>query len=721
MVTTRSRSSPPPRRRAGDRPAGGRCGASSETSGTCHEAPVARRLVSVVGGSGLRVCRDGPDPDEGERVAHDTLDVADRVAVGPQEVDREDRDQDELVSLRDVGRRVARPHDRPTDDRRHRVADEAEPDDAAVTNRDAERHDHRDRRDEVPERVQREQQTAERRVNVGGDEREPDDERAERHAGRGESALESLHRGASLCPDRIIPWCDVVVADVTHRRRRGPRNRPAWVGIAERRRAPPGPTDDERSDATDDVGTAGRPAGRFARTRGYPSGAVHDSSSVLPSGDVGPLLQRAVEEAARLLHADGGMVYLVDEESGDLRLTHDAGITNRRSQASVRGLRLPIGAGMFGKAFLERRVQLTNDYPSDAAFAHTQDADRVVRDAKIRSMVVAPLLDGTEALGALGAFASRPDAFGEADVALVRALAEHAAAAMANRRLIDRLARSEAELEIKADAERALREIGARITSSRNRSKILDQVVEEATRLLGADVATISLLADRGKAVGWGRAARPDLEPQLRMLDRINLDPHEGISGLAMSSGQAVWTNDYLEDERFAHTPDRDEYVRSAGVRSVVSAPLRDETGSFGNIQVSSTQIGAFGEREGSILAALADQASIALTNARLIEELDESRDDVARRAEVETSLRQIGARITALRDVDDVIQGTIDEAVRLLRGEGGRIDVVEPTSGLMRGIYLAGDAPPPDDVWPESPEERPDDGVSGQAVARNG
>ncbi len=446
---------------------------------------------------------------------------------------------------------------------------------------------------------------------------------------------------------------------------------------------------------------------------------MHDPTSVLPSDDVGPLLKRAVEEAARLLHADGGMVYLVDE-SGDLRFAHDAGITDRRRRGWVRRLRLPAGSGLFGKAFLERRVQLTGDYPNDERFPHTADADRVVREVGMRSMVVAPLIDGDTALGALGAFASRPDAFGDADVALVRALAEHAAAAIANRRLIDRLGRSEAELERQADAERTLRELAARITSSRARSEILDRVVDEATRLLGGDIATINVLGNRGASVGWGKAVRPDLEPQLRMLDEIGLDPKEGISGLSLSIDGPAWTDDYLADERFVHTADRDDYIRASDVRSVMSAPLRDESGPIGVIQVSSTRPAAFGEREAGLLTALANQASIALTNARLIEELDASRDEVARRADVERSLREIGAQITALRDVDDVVQRTVDEAVRLLHGDGGRIDLVDAATGLLRGLYMSGEAPPSNDVWPDTPDERPDDGISGQAVARH-
>ena len=49
-------------------------------------------------------------------------------------------------------------------------------------------------------------------------------------------------------------------------------------------------------------------------------------------GDVHELLTAAVDEAARLLDADGAMVYLLDPATGHLRFAHDAGIRSRRSR-----------------------------------------------------------------------------------------------------------------------------------------------------------------------------------------------------------------------------------------------------------------------------------------------------------------------------------------------------------------------------------------------------
>ena len=134
------------------------------------------------------------------------------------------------------------------------------------------------------------------------------------------------------------------------------------------------------------------------------------------------------------------MVYLVDPATGHLRFAHDAGIT-QPAQPGVGALDRPAGRGRACSVAPSRTaaVVLTGDYLADPAFPHAEDTDRVVRDIGIRSMVVAPLVAGDEVFGALGTFSSRPDAFSPAQIGLVRALADHAAAAMSNVRLIEAL------------------------------------------------------------------------------------------------------------------------------------------------------------------------------------------------------------------------------------------------------------------------------------------
>ena len=398
-----------------------------------------------------------------------------------------------------------------------------------------------------------------------------------------------------------------------------------------------------------------------------------------PAADADAILRRAVDEAARLLATDGAMAYLLDPESGILRFAHDAGITDDRRREWVRSLKVDIGVGMFGRAVAEGEVTVTGDYQSDTSFVHFPDADRLVQDIDIHSFVVAPLRSGDRIFGAMGTFSSRRDAFGDAEVALVRALADHAAAAMANADLIEQLGRSRAEVEHRAEAERALREIGGRIIALRHPEEVLQRSVDEAARLLGADGARIDILDEKSGGLYWAYDATTGRLPGLGPIAGTGeAKAGEGISGRAVREMRAVFTGDYLNDDRFEHASAPDEHVRKNQIRSVVAVPLVGDRGPLGTLTVYTSEVDAFSEDDARLIEALAGQAAIAMTNARLIEELARSRAEFSRRADAEKSVREINANISAIRDPDAVLQQTVDEARRLLDADSARIDLLE-------------------------------------------
>ena len=402
------------------------------------------------------------------------------------------------------------------------------------------------------------------------------------------------------------------------------------------------------------------------------------------SGDVHDLLTAAVEEAARLLETDGAMVYLLDPATNHLRFAHDAGIRSPRSREWVRSIDLPIGVGMFGRAVAERAVVLTGNYLEDQSFDHAEQPDRVVRDIGIESMLVAPLTAGDDVVGALGTFSSRRDAFTPAQIGLVRALADHAGAAMRNVRLIEALDTSRHELAERADVERSLREIAARISAATDLAAVLQLGVDEAARLLHADGARIDLIDPKSGLLRWAYASgavRPDdsVWPD---------DPDEtldqGVSGQAVTLGRPFWTGDYVNDKRFPHGRGADTYAEATQVRSALAAPLTGESGAFGALTVFTEKPDAWHEADAALLETIADQAAIMIRTTRLIEQLDASREALARRADAEQALREIAARITILREPAEILHDVVEQAARLVRADGVILDLLDPATGNL-------------------------------------
>jgi len=426
------------------------------------------------------------------------------------------------------------------------------------------------------------------------------------------------------------------------------------------------------------------------------------------SGGIHDLLTAAVEEAARLLDADGAMVYLTEPATGRLRFAHDAGIKSVRSREWIRALELAPGVGMFGRAVAERAVVVTTDYRADTSFRHAASADRVVDDLGITSMVVAPMILGDEVVGALGTFSRRSDAFNAAHIALVRSLADHAASAMANTRLI-------AELDRSRDAERTLREIAASVSAMRDKDEILQAVVDAATRLLRSNGAMIDLLDASKTMVGDWTYHHVDerLNEAHWYLEEVQLEPDIGVSGLAIRTREVQWSGDYDNDERFVHTERRDRFVDEMDIKSVIAAPLLQRDEVLGAITVYADRRDAFDDQDAAVLGGLADQAAVAIANVRLITQLEESREENARRADAERTLRGIAARVSAILDPTEVLDRIVQEAARLLVSDGSRIDLWDAASESLLWAYTAGEA------MADVPEWGPTTGIkSGQAVA---
>jgi PAS domain S-box-containing protein len=434
-------------------------------------------------------------------------------------------------------------------------------------------------------------------------------------------------------------------------------------------------------------------------------------------GEVHGLLTIAVAEAARLLDADGAMIYLLDPQSGVLRFAHDAGISSRPARERIRSIRLPVGVGLFGRAVAERAVVVTHDYLADPAFQHAEDPDQVVRDIGIRSMVVAPMVAGSEVFGALGTFSSRADAFDPAQIGLVRALADHAAGAMRNARLIEALDESRRDLARAADAERTLREIAARITLLREPGEILQDVVEQAGRLVDADGVILDLFDPTTGNLQWaldnGLSAQFGPEERAKLWISVGV----GATGIAVAEDRVIVADDDLAAQ-FPPSPESSAFYERTGFHSMIAAPILGDAGPLGVLEVYARERAAFDEDDARLVGALASQAAVAITNARLIEQLARSRGELARTADAERTLREIAGRVSAMHDQDEILQSVIDASVRLLGATGAMIDLLgdsgmaEAWTSREAGLRAVSNRALLSEITLD-----PDAGVSGRAV----
>lgn len=392
--------------------------------------------------------------------------------------------------------------------------------------------------------------------------------------------------------------------------------------------------------------------------------------------DPSAALKQTLIAAVRLLQGHGGQIGMISpDDEGVLRWGDGHSLVHGEIVPFTKEDHTPVDEGVSGRAVRERRTNWTEDYLADASFPHEANADAIAHRQGIRAVIASPLLADGMPIGAIGVYAEEPGAFGEDDAELLGLLADQAAIVLTNARLYTEAGIAAQQLAHRVEAQRTLGEIAAAITSLRDPSAVLRRTVAEAKRLLDAEHVVIHQVRAGTRELVDYRAvfnADPDTPP----VDEATVSIGQGIAGRAVEGAKVAWTGDYLADDSFPHTDRADGWIRRYGYHSQMSAPLIGEAGPLGAITAYSSRRDAFDDDDAELLGALASQAAIVLGNARLYEELE-------RRVEAQRSLGEIATRITAIRDSGDVLQRTLDEAVRLLDADGGRIELATATGGL--------------------------------------
>jgi diguanylate cyclase (GGDEF)-like protein len=220
-------------------------------------------------------------------------------------------------------------------------------------------------------------------------------------------------------------------------------------------------------------------------------------------------------------------------------------------------------------------------------------------DSIDESQVVVPLTFGTRVVGIIVISKLGLNQFDEDDVRLLEVLAGHAAVALENASLYE-AARREAERAT------ALLEFSRQLSSAEGMDEVVDRIVELSATTLGAPRASVWFQETPGGEISV-RALHGYAELDRERLTRMQFD-HESAEPLLSVR------------EPFVVTDEQHEAIKGAkevGVgKPFAIAPLTLDGGRLGCIAVAPPDDGEFTERQLRLLAGVAHQAKLALTNA---------------------------------------------------------------------------------------------------------
>jgi transcriptional regulator with GAF, ATPase, and Fis domain len=230
-----------------------------------------------------------------------------------------------------------------------------------------------------------------------------------------------------------------------------------------------------------------------------------------------------------------------------------------------------------------------------------------------------------------------------------------------------------------------LLEITKRLASERDLGRLLGRINESAVDLSGAERGFVLLVGDDGKLEPHAvrDAASPD-------------DPHvafsQSIAEAVLIDGEPIVTVDAQTDRRLS------EYVsvHRLMLQSVACVPIRaastdGSSGMLGVLYVEHrVRRARFNQSDLELLLAFADQAAIALANAKFLRDLDAQRQELAEANEAlekakEDIERLLDARTAELDEAKTELVRTRDA----LRGQYERHGIVGRSDGIRRVLTI--------------------------------
>ena len=378
-----------------------------------------------------------------------------------------------------------------------------------------------------------------------------------------------------------------------------------------------------------------------------------DSHAAKPELDVARLL-RERDEALLRETANSEILRLISKSPGDLKLVFRAILENatRICNANFGNLFRSDGESFYPVAEFNTPAALHEAITRRGRFRpkpgisldHVMRTNQVFHSADMtaepvpgfaaefggaRSQVTVPMLKDEVLIGAIVIYRQEVRPFTDKQIELVQNFAAQAVIAIENARLLNELRESLAQ-------QTATSEVLRVISSSPGEVKTVFQaILNNAVRICEAKFGVLSLFEDgvlRGVAT---HNVPPAYAENVAARSRSGFQPHPmSTLGRLVSTKQVEHIFDYPAEvpgykER---DPSCVDVVELGGVRTLVAVPMLKESKLIGAITIFRQEVRPFTERQIALVQNFADQAVIAIENARLLNDLNKLNQQLEQR-----------------------------------------------------------------------------------------